>query len=86
MHIVGKLTTVVAVNKGLCCEGLRHYEAISKISRDTTTEVFRIHCVCRMRITLHSGFVGPLCRMNVRGLKCAEAWFNFCRPWLWESA
>ena len=53
MPVVGKLTTVVTLNKGLCWEGLRHCEAISKISRDTTTAVFRIHCVCRMLIAVH---------------------------------
>jgi len=53
MHVVGKLTTVVPLKKELCCEGLRHCEAISKISLDTTTEVFRIHFVCRMLVAVH---------------------------------
>jgi len=38
---------------------LRHCEAISKISRDTTTEVFRMHCVCRMLVAVH--FTVGLC-------------------------
>jgi len=52
MHVVGKVTTVVTLNEGLYCEGLRPYEAISKISRDTTTEVFRIRCVCTMLVAV----------------------------------
>jgi len=52
MH-VGKPTTVVTLNKGLRCEGLRYCEAISKISHDTTTEVFRMHFVCRMLVAVH---------------------------------
>jgi hypothetical protein len=62
----------VTLNKGLRREGLRHCEAVSKISRDTTTEVFRILCVCRILVAAQLT-VGLLARVPSKCQKIKRA-------------